>query len=230
MVKRLDPSEHQRVSQAIAAAESRTSGEIFCVLSGRVSSYRDISLAWATAAAFLLPLILIPLGFDATWFPGLSDSWTAAHLSALDQTIGQALSVYAVVQGAVFVAAYLLLRIPAVTRIMTPRSIRRDRTRQAAMRQFLAHGVHVTEHRTGVLIFAAFADRQIEVIADRGIHSRVNETVWAEAVEVLTDALAAGRAADGFERAIALVGEVLAEHFPPQPGNPDEIPNRLVEI
>lgn len=227
---RLDPSEHDRVTQAIVLAETRTSGEIFCVLAGQVSSYRDISLAWATAAALLLPLILIPLGFDATWFPGLSDSWTAAHLSALNRTIGQVLSVYAVVQASIFVAAYLVLRIPAVTRFMTPRGIRRDRTRQAALRQFLAHGIHVTEHRTGVLVFAALADRQIEVIADEGIHSRVGETVWTEAVEALTASLSDGRAADGFERAIGLIGDILAEHFPPGPRNPDEIPNRLVEI
>lgn len=227
---RLNPAEHARVAQAIAAAETRTSGEIFCVLAGQVSSYRDISLAWATAAAFLLPLTLIPLGFDSTWFPGLDDSWTASHLAALDRNIGQVLSVYAIVQAVVFVAAYLVLRIPAVTLFMTPRSIRRDRTRQAAMRQFLGHGIHVTEHRTGVLIFAALADRQIEVIADKGIHSRVDEAVWAEAVEVLTEALANGRPADGFEAAIGLVGAVLAQHFPPRDGNPDEIPNRLVEI
>ena len=42
--------------------------------------------------------------------------------------------------------------------------------------------------------------------------------------------MAPGRPADGFEAAIAQVGAVLAEHFPPRPRNPDEIANRLVEI
>jgi len=230
MVMRLNSSEHARVAGAIAAAEAQTSGEIFCVLAGQVSSYRDISLAWAAAAAFLLPLALIPFGFDAAWFPGLSDGWQAAHLSALNLSIGRSLGVYAVLQVAVFVAVYLLLRIPALTRLVTPRGIRRDRTRQAAMHQFLAHGLHVTEHRTGVLIFAAMADRQVEVIADQGIHSRVDRAIWGEAVEVLTVALSERRAAEGFEQAIALVGGVLAEHFPPRPRNPNEVPDRLVEI
>ena len=230
MVMRLNAAEHARVASAIAAAEARTSGEIFCVLAGRVSSYRDISLAWAAAAAFLLPLALIPLGFDANWVPGLSVSWEAAHLAALDLSIGRSIAVYAVFQVAVFLAVYLLLRIPFLTRLTTPRGVRRERTRQAAMHQFLAHGLHVTEHRTGVLIFAALADRQIEVIADQGIHARVDQTVWADAVEVLTDALAKGRAVEGFEQAIALVGGVLAEHFPPRPRNPNEVPDRLVEI
>lgn len=230
MVMRLTPDERTRVAAAIAAAEARTSGEIFCVLAGQVSSYRDISLAWAAAAALLLPLILIPLGFDSTWFPGLADSWEAAHLAARDVTIGKALGVYAVVQGTLFVGTYLLLRIPVLTRWSTPRGVRRQRTRQAAMHQFLAHGLHVTEQRTGVLIFAAMADRQVEVIADQGIHARVDPDIWAEAVEALTEGLAARRPGEGFETAIALTGAVLADHFPPLPHNPNETPDRIVEI
>ena len=230
MVMRLKSEEHARVAQAIVAAEAHTSGEIFCVLAGRVSSYRDISLAWAAASALILPLVLIPLGFDPDWFPGLSDNWEATHLAALHQTVSRALGVYAVVQACVFLAAYLLLRIPVLTRLTTPRAVRRDRTRQAAMHQFLAHGLHVTAHRTGVLIFAALDDRQVEIIADEGIHSRVDPGVWADAVEALTGALRDNRPAEGFERAIELTGAVLAEHFPPRERNPNEVLDRLVEI
>lgn len=230
MVKRLKPDEHARVAAAIAAAEARTSGEIFCVLARQVSNYRDISLAWAAAAALLAPLFLIPFGFDASWFPGLSDSWESAHLAAREVSVGRALGAYAVAQGAVFICVYLLLRVPPLTRLVTPRAVRRHRTRQAALHQFLAHGLHVTDQRTGVLIFAAFADRQVEVIADQGIHSRVDQAVWAEAVEALTTGLARRQAAEGFETAIGMIGDVLSAHFPPQPRNANEVPDRLVEI
>ena len=40
----------------------------------------------------------------------------------------------------------------------------------------------------------------------------------------------AGRPADGFIAAIEACGSLLAEHFPPPGANPDELPNRLVEI
>lgn len=227
---RIKPEEHAAIARAIAAAEAQTAGEIFCVLAKEVSSYRDISLAWAAAAALILPLGFIPLGFEARWFPGFADTWEAAQLAARDVTIGRTIGVYAVVQAAVFVFSYLFLRIPIVTRLFTPRSVRRDRTRQAAMHQFLAHGLHVTQDRTGVLIFAALAERQVEVIADEGIHSRVTPETWAEAVTALTAGLRAGRPAEGFEQAIALVGGVLAEHFPPRPRDVNEVPNRVVEI
>ena len=72
---RLTSDEHARISAAIKSAEANTSGEIFCVIARRVSSYQDVGLAWAAAAAFILPLALVPLGFDPVWLPGLADTW-----------------------------------------------------------------------------------------------------------------------------------------------------------
>ncbi len=222
--------DHARIARAIAAAESRTSGEIFCVLAGQVSSYRDISLGWAAASALILPLALVPLGFDATWLPGFGDGWEVAHLAAREVTVGRTLSAYAVVQAAVFLAVFMVTSIPMVRRLVTPAAVRRARVRRVALSQFLAHGLQMTEGRTGVLIFAAMSDHQVEVIADRGIHSRVDPDVWAGAVEVLVRGLRSNRPVEGFEQAIGLCGQVLAEQFPPGAQNHNEIADRLVVI
>ena len=230
MVIKLTPQVQSRIGDAIAAAESKTSGEIFCVLARRVSSYRDISLGWAAAAALLLPLGLIPFGFDPAWIPGMGDGWQAAHLSSTDVVVGQSLAAYALIQSAVFVTAFLVTSIPGVRRFVTPRSVRRARVRRAAMEQFLAHGLHITRERTGVLIFAALSDHQVEVIADEGIHALVDRDVWADAVELMREQLKARRPAYGYEQAIALVGGVLARHFPPGQKNPNELADRLVLI
>lgn len=227
---RMTPEAQTRIAAAIAAAERTTSGEIFCVLAGRVSSYRDVSFAWAAAAALLLPLGLIPLGFEPDWVPGLTDSWEAAHLAARDATIGHAVTAYALIQSAIFLATFLLTSIPTVRRWVTPRSVRRARVHKAAIQQFLAHGLHVTEARTGVLLFASFADHQVEIIADQGIHSKVSDTVWAEAVEVLSQGLKRGDPAAGFEAAVERCGGVLAEHFPPSSRDRNEIEDKLVII
>lgn len=230
MVINLTTEAHDRIEAAIATAETRTSGEIFCVLARRVSSYRDVSLGWAAAAALVLPLGLIPLGLDPAWIPGMADSWEAAHLASRQVSIGQALSAYAVIQAVVFLTVYLVTRIPAVTRWVTPSAIRRDRVRDAALQQFLAHGLHVTEDRTGVLIFAALSDHRVEVVADKGIHARVDQSVWGDAAEVLSQGLKRGDPGGGFEAAIGLCGDVLAQHFPPRPANPNEVADRLVVI
>ena len=230
MVTRVSQGDHARIAAAIRAAEARTSGEIFCVLAREVSTYRDVSLLWAAGAAFLLPLAMIPFGFEASWIPGVAAGWDAAHLAARSTETSQSLATYSLVQAFVFVLAYAVLRLPIVRRLSTPRGVRRARVRKAALHQFLAHGLHVTERRTGVLIFAALEDHQVEVIADEGIHARVDQRVWGDAVEALTDGLRRNLPAEGFEAAIAVVGEVLAAHFPPRPRNPNELADRLVEI
>jgi len=230
MVMKLTPGAEARIGQAIAAAETRTSGEIFCVMSRQVSSYRNVSLAWAAAAALLLPLALIPLGFDPGWIPGFTNGWEAAHLAAQELSIGHALTAYALIQAAVFVVVLMLTSLPGVRPLVTPRSVRRARVRKAAMEQFLAHGLHVTENRTGVLIFAAIADHQVEIVADEGIHGKVDQAIWGDAVEALAQGLKRNDPAGGFEAAIAICGDVLAEHFPPSPRDRNELADRLVII
>ncbi|VXB45020.1 TPM domain-containing protein [Brevundimonas sp. G8] len=218
-------SDRARIAEAISAAEQQTSGEIFCVVSRRVSAYVDVSLAWAAAMALLAPIVFIPFVLDFRW-PG--DGWEAAHEAAQAATTGQALALYALSQALVFVGVFLLTRIPAVRRLATPAAIRRGRVREAALQQFLAHGVHVTEKRTGVLIFAALDEQQVELIADEGIYAKVDEDAWAQAVAVLTRELRADRPVEGFAAAIDLCGQVLARHFPPRPDNPNELPDHLI--
>jgi len=219
-----------RIAAAIAEAEAHTSGEIFCVLARKVSDYRDVSLTCAAAAALVLPLLLIPIGFEPSWIRGFSQGWEAGHLAARDVTVGHALAGYALLQAGLFLLVFVLTSLPPVRRRVTPRSIRTARVRKAALQQFLAHGLHVTEARTGVLLFACLSDHQVEVLADSGIHAKVDESVWAEAVEALAGGLKRGEAAAGFEAAIRLTGAVLAEHFPPAPRDRNELDDRLVVI
>lgn len=227
---RFTSNDHARVAQAIAEAEANTSGEIFCVFARQVSPYRDVALGWSAGAALLLPLAVIPFGFDPAWLPGFGHGWETAHLAARDVAVGSALAAYALLQAAMFLLMLVLTAIPAVRRMITPRALRRERVRRAAMQQFLAHGLHVTEARTGVMIFAALADHQVEVIADQGIHSRVSDEVWAEAAAALARSMRAGQPVEGFQAAIGLCGAVLAKHFPPGANDRNEIADKLVEI
>lgn len=227
---RLTDHDHQLIADAIRTAEQTTSGEIFCVLARRVSAYGDVSLAWAAAAALILPLLLIPAGFEAAWIPGLAENWTTAHLAAEPTNTARALAAYAIVQAAVFAVVFVISRFPPVLRLLTPPPLRRERVRQAALRQFLAHGLHTTQDRTGVLIFAAASERKVEIVADEGIHAKVDTEVWGQAIDSLAAALKRNRPADGFTAAISLCGSVLAQHFPPRAVNANEKPDRLVEM
>lgn len=227
---RITSDDHARIAGAIKAAETRTTGEIFCVLAKQSAPYHDVSLAWAAAAALIAPLGLIPLGFSAAWFPGIGDNWEAAHTAAREVMIGRTLAAYGIVQAAIFIGTFLLASIPTIRRLLTPSGLRRGRVHRAAMEQFLAHGIHVTEGRTGVLIYAALGDHVVEVVADKGIHARVEPQVWGDVVTELSQALKAGRPGDGFVAAVERCGEILAGAFPPGARNPNELADRLIEL
>jgi putative membrane protein len=104
------------------------------------------------------------------------------------------------------------------------------RVHAEAMHQFLAQGIHLTEHRTGVLIFASVAERYAEIVADSGINAKVQPEVWSKAVAAMISTIKDGRPGDGFVAAVELCGEQLAQYFPPGALNPDELPNKVVEI
>jgi putative membrane protein len=201
----ISQADKERIAAAIRAAEENTSGEIFCVIARHASDYRLVPLAWAAAIALALP---VPLIYFTLW-PA---------------------SVIYLVQLAVFIAAALALSLPAIRFHIVPRRTQHERAHVQAMQQFFAHGLHRTENRTGVLIYAAVAERYAEIVADAGIDSKVTPQVWAAAIAALIEAIKQGRAGDGFVAAIEQCGRVLAEHFPPGALKRDELPNRLVEI
>jgi putative membrane protein len=195
----------ERIAEAICAAEAKTSGEVFCVVAHQSSDYRLVPLAWAAALALLVPAPLIYLTL-----------WPA--------------SVIYLVQLIVFIAASLALSLPAIRFHIVPRRTQHERAHTEALRQFFAQGLHQTENRTGVLIFASLAERYAEIVADDGINAKVTPEVWDQAIAALIAGMKQGRAGDGFVAAIAQCGAVLAAHFPPGVLNRDELPNRLVEI
>ena len=87
-----------------------------------------------------------------------------------------------------------------------------------------------TEHNNGVLIYLLLAERAIEIVADRGLNSRVSSGEWKAIVAPMSRAFAQGRFEDGLTQALEEVSALLVAHFPPAPGqaNVDELPNEPV--
>ncbi len=222
---RLTENEHARISDAITSAERTTSGEIFCVVTRRTDDYRAVPFAWAALAAIVLPPLFLWLGFpDPLWFT--SGGWSDGGHPAPRLII----ALYASLSALLFVAAFLITRLPAVLQLLTPRSLKRSAVHRAAVESFLSHGIHVTDNRTGVLIFLSLDDHVAEIVADEGIYARVEHDVWGDALDALLAEVRSDRIADGFIKAIGLCGTVLSAHFPPCERNPNELPDKLIEI
>jgi putative membrane protein len=137
---------------------------------------------------------------------------------------------YSAFQIALFAAVYAAIRFTPLELWLTPVATRHKKAHDKALEQFYAQGLHKTQDRTGVLIFAALEEHHVEIIADEGIYSRVDKAVWSDAIAVLVDNIKHGDLTHGYEEAIAQCGKVLAEHFPPGAVNPNESPDVLIEI
>jgi putative membrane protein len=223
---RVDASGHGRIAEAIERAEATTSGEIACVLETDGHVYFEWVLSVSAFLAFLLPFLLTLAGFGPEAWVGL----LPLGLAWESLSVVEAVEVYAAVQVALFILFGLLFWWSPLAQRWAPEGVRRDRVHEMALKQFLARGVHLTADRTGVLIFVSLKDRMTEIVADEGIYAKVSPEVWAEADAALLSGIRRGDVIAGFEAAIAVVGGVLAEHFPPRDDNPDELPNRLIEM
>ena len=207
----ISPEDHARVSAAIKAAEGKTDGEIYCVVAHASDTY-FFPAAFISVVGILLASLALAFALEAWWLSIRLPYFAAAQLLAV-------------------AAALLLLWAAPWLRIhLVPHRLRFQAAHANASRQFLAHNVHLTSARTGVLIFVSLAERYAEVVADSGIDSHVEQRVWDDVVDALTVNAGDGRLVDGFIEAIDTVGAILAEHFPASPNDVDELDNRLVEI
>lgn len=206
----LSEADHRRIAEAVGLAEAKTTGEIVCIVTREVSEYRETPLAWAAAAALILPALAVFLGFDPTVLRLQAEWTTGVRAPGLSETV----AFYAAIQGVVFLAVLLLVWIPAVRRVLTPGTLKAHRVHKAAMTQFLATGLTMAADRTGVVIFASLGDRKVEVLADKAIHDAVGDPVWNKAVAAVQAGMKRGDPAGGFVDAVGVCGEALARAYP----------------
>jgi uncharacterized membrane protein len=98
--------------------------------------------------------------------------------------------------------------------------------RERALEVFAELGVWNTVQRNGVLIYVLLAERDVEIVADRGLDGRVGDHEWRTVCEAIERAFAAGRWRDGALAGIAGVTALLAREYPTSIPNRNEQPDR----
>jgi putative membrane protein len=210
----LTADDHRRIEAAVAAAEEGSAGDIFCVLAGEVSSYREVSIAWAAALALLAPPAVLAVGLRPLMMAITAGGWTAGQASALPGELAFAFTGYAVAQVCLFGLTALVTSLPPVRRLVTPRFLKRHRVKKAAFHHFAAAHSHAKDSETGILIFVALVERQVEILADAAIHAKVGDGVWRAAADAVQAGMSEPDPTAGIEKAIAICGEALKTHFP----------------
>jgi uncharacterized membrane protein len=70
-----------------------------------------------------------------------------------------------------------------------------------------------TEHNNGVLIYLLFAERDVEIVADRGFNARVTAAQWESICKTMESRFAKNEFEAGITEGINTIGDLLREHF-----------------
>ncbi|MFT4276503.1 MAG: TPM domain-containing protein [Rhodopseudomonas sp.] len=102
--------------------------------------------------------------------------------------------------------------------------------RERALDIFSQLRIWDTAHNNGVLIYLLLADRDVEIIADRGIDGRVDAATWEAICREMEAEFREGRFEQGVLRGIDRVTAHLAEHFPRSGPGPNELSDAPVVV
>jgi len=192
--KRFSAQELSRIKEAVKQAEDKISGEIvpvFVETSGyyNIANYRG---AFGTAA-FAFFIIVI---FDR-YVPSVA--------------VYDPVLIFLIVTIAGLLGAGAAHYLDPVKRWLLNQGHLDQATKRRAENAFLEEEVFNTRHRTGIMIFISFFEREVIVMADRGISKVVEQKEWDNMVKIIIDHVRKGKVTQGLEIAIKRCGEVLLE-------------------
>ena len=207
MSSQLTAADVESLRRAVTAGEAESAGDIVPYLVRASDVYPGAVWRAATlgalAGAVLAWLVERQLG-----------TWPASLFATivLPPAAGAALGILAV---------HLL---PALRRWLIGKELLALRVQQRAAATFLEQGVHRTTHHHGILIFLSVFERRVVVLADSGIHERVDDGEWERLTARIIGGIRAGDPAGALVQAIHDCSELLVLHrLRRPPGEPAEL-------
>ena len=91
--------------------------------------------------------------------------------------------------------------------------VKRTEPRQRAIEWFSQLRVWDTEHNNGVLLYLLFAERRVEIVADRGFNKLVTQSQWDAICRALEKHFGNGAFEAGLSEGINAIGELQREYF-----------------
>ena len=205
-------AERERIRVAVAAAETRTAGEIVPFVVRRSGTYQVA--VWRAAAVGALAAAILALGlawlYDGWGFGWLYSAWAMA----LVMTVGGAFG------------AGVASTSDAVRRSLAGAARLDERVHRRAAVAFVDEEVFDTRDRTGILLFVSLFEHRIEVVGDAGINAKVEPGEWDEVVGLIREGIRSGDLAGGLCGAVERCGDLLHRRgVAVRPDDTDELPD-----
>ncbi len=203
--KFLSKEDRRTIESRIEHAEQRSSGEIVVMAVASSYHYPLAALLGALLFSFIIAIaVTLAFGDEHMWF----------FLAAF---------------GLTFIALHeLTSRVSLLKRLFVKASDMKEEVDEAALSAFYRRNITNTRQHTGVLIYISLFERQVRVVADKGVNSHVDSAVWQEVVDAVIAGIKSGRQTEAIASAVDRCGDILAAHFPPIPGHRNELSNAVI--
>ena len=213
--------EIQAIEATIADVEKTTSAEVVPVIasvSGRYDRAEDLF-------GFLLSLLTL----GCTW--GLLQSalppmdmgaWEG--ISLFNPTLAAALAILCTsfFVGMALASHFPILRLPLIAKKEMQEEVERR-----ARETFQRLKIRRTENATGILIYVSLYEHMVHVVGDDTLNAKLQQKEWATLCDTIIKGFKDGRPEEGMRNGILCCGELLAQHFPVQPGDTNELVDTL---
>jgi putative membrane protein len=198
-------AEKDKIKETTVAAESRTIGEVAVMIVDESSHYHEAEILGGTILGSLVALIVTILFFHES-------IWWYIPLSFL-----------------LFFPAWFLFKEFRVLKIHCIGNKRKEKAvRERALKAFYEKGLYKTKQNTGVLFFISILEHKVWVLADKGIHEKIKQGTLNKFARHVAQGIREGRACDTLIEAIREAGELLAQHYPIQPGDINELSDQII--
>ncbi len=188
------------ITEAVKAAELKTSGEIVVQLAPHSKHWLLDRWLSSSAVAIVFTLITLYLTRESNW--GTYYNFTQA---ALWGVIG-------------FLISYFGVNL-WVKRL----SARHKAVWKNALKHFAR--LQPTRGHTGVLIFVSMDEDEAAIVADKGIAEKLDSSYWQLPHGMIEKAMRKGRHAEGIVEAIGEIATQLAQFFPRAKDDINELPD-----
>ncbi|HEV7559570.1 MAG TPA: hypothetical protein VGO00_29040 [Kofleriaceae bacterium] len=196
----LDEEAHAAFQRAVSTIEQASAVEVVIAIRRRSGNYLHAHLVVGAVVAFasLAAMMFVDDAFSNTAI--VFDPFVAG-----------------------IVAGLLVQVAPGLQRVLTPPSVRGRQAERAARATFIERGVDITTGRTGLLVYIAWLEQRVVLVADRGLADLGDSFARAEAA--LTNAMPSGGAE--VARILESIAAVLAAALPHAIDDVNELPDAI---
>jgi len=230
----LTVSDAARIEDAVKSAELATSAEIVPMI-----VHRSTLKATGDRIVFWISFGLLGVGgaISLSLLGGLDEALLDRVVEALglwpSREMHVALSIAAetlvaiLAFGVSWSVARLLSSMDAIHRFVFPSKDLAIETEHRAQNEFYSSDLRSTVGKTGVLLMVSMLEHRAVILADDAIAAKFKPEMWTTTLNELLSSIRAGKMADGYVNAIAMIGRELEKAFPVQGNDRDELTNKL---